>query len=63
MMADLVVAAEEGVITDNDELRALLTAAVAGPPHHVYGELKEVQGLTHVFQLGDKKLWLPPSVG
>ncbi|MCD4687658.1 MAG: hypothetical protein K8S97_17155, partial [Anaerolineae bacterium] len=53
-------AAEEGVITDNKELRAVLTAAVAQPPHHVYGALEEAHGLTHVFGLGDKKLWLPP---
>lgn len=53
-------AAEEGLITDNKELRVVLTAAVAQPPHHIYGALEEAHGLTHVFTLGDRKLWLPP---
>lgn len=53
-------AAAEGVITDMDQLRSVLTNAVAHPPYYVYGALEDAHGLTHVFTLGDKKLWLPP---
>jgi hypothetical protein len=53
-------AAQNGVVTEPADLRQVFTEAVAGPPHYVYGPLGDFAGLTHVFTLGDKKLWLPP---
>jgi hypothetical protein len=53
-------AAQNGVITDSAELRQTLTEAVANPPHYIHGALENFERLTHVFTLGDKKLWLPP---
>jgi hypothetical protein len=53
-------AAQNGVVTEPADLRQVFTEAVARPPYYVYGPLEEFAGLTHVFTLGDKKLWLPP---
>lgn len=53
-------AARTGVITEPVDLRQIFVEAVSNPPCHVYGALDDFEGLTHVFTLGDKKLWLPP---
>jgi hypothetical protein len=54
------IAARTGVITDPAQLRDALTRAVAQPPYRLSGPLVQYQGMTHVFMLGDKRLWLPP---
>lgn len=53
-------AARTGTIADVPGLRDYLTNAANHPPYRFYGPLQAVDGLTHVFVLGDKKLWLPP---
>jgi hypothetical protein len=53
-------AAQQGVIADPAALRAALADSVARPPYQVNGPLESYENLTHVFTLGDKKLWLPP---
>jgi predicted RNA-binding Zn-ribbon protein involved in translation (DUF1610 family) len=53
-------AAKEGIVTDADALRRLLTGAVSTPPYSIYGPLDNVDNLTHVFLLGQRRLWLPP---
>ncbi len=53
-------AAETGTVTDPHELRRLLADAVSRPPYNIYGSLDNLGGLTHVFRLGDRRLWLPP---
>jgi len=53
-------AAKEGVVTDAETLRRLLTEAVSTPPHSIYGTLDNYDTLTHVFLLGKQRLWLPP---
>lgn len=54
------LAAQHGVVTNGDAVRDLLIAAVAAPPHNIYGPLDHFRGLTHVFLLGEQRLWLPP---
>ncbi|MBN1562852.1 MAG: hypothetical protein JXA10_03375, partial [Anaerolineae bacterium] len=54
------LAAENGIITDPELLRKVLTEVVAQPPHNLHGPLVHYKGLTHVFLLDDKRLWLPP---
>jgi hypothetical protein len=53
-------AAQDGIVTEPADLRRTLTEAVAGPPYYIYGPLTDFEAMTHVFMLGDKKLWLPP---
>jgi predicted RNA-binding Zn-ribbon protein involved in translation (DUF1610 family) len=53
-------AARHGVVTDVKGLRDRLTDTANRPPYRFYGPLQTVDGLTHVFVLGDQKLWLPP---
>lgn len=53
-------AAQEGIVTDEHELRRVLVVAVTHPPHYIYGLLEDYEGLTHVLTYGDQKLWLPP---
>ncbi|MBN1201682.1 MAG: hypothetical protein JXJ20_07500 [Anaerolineae bacterium] len=53
-------AAENNIITDVSRLRAALIQAVNAPPHHIYGPLDTFGNLTHIFMLGDVRLWLPP---
>lgn len=53
-------AAREGVVTDAEALRHLLTEAVSAPPYAIYGTLDNYDSLTHVFLLGTRRLWLPP---
>ncbi len=56
----LRTAALKGVIAEPADLRAALTDLVARPPYQIHGALENFENLTHVFTLGDKKLWLPP---
>ena len=53
-------ATDDGVVTDVNAMRNLLVQAVSQPPHNVHGPLDKHDDLTHVFTLGEKKLWLPP---
>ncbi len=54
------IAAQNGIITEPEKLRAELTGSVTDPPHHLYGPLEHYKGLTHVFMLETRRLWLPP---
>ncbi len=53
-------AAQTGIISEVSDLRQVLIDAVSRPPYNIYGPLQQLDELTHVFTLGDKKLWLPP---
>jgi hypothetical protein len=53
-------AAKEGTVTDAETLRRLLTEAVSTPPYAISGTLDNYDDLTHVFLLGQRRLWLPP---
>ena len=53
-------AAQLGIISDIPVLRQALTQAAMTPPYHVYGPLEQHHHLTHVFALGNRRLWLPP---
>ncbi|MBN2305529.1 MAG: hypothetical protein JXQ72_13685 [Anaerolineae bacterium] len=50
----------QGIVTDIAALRDSLVRAVALPPYYIYGPLNEDEGLTHIFMLGKRRLWLPP---
>lgn len=52
--------AESGIVTDIDTLRRLLIEAANRPPYRYYGPLETYGDLSHVFRLGEHKLWLPP---
>ncbi|NDJ78455.1 MAG: hypothetical protein GYB65_19570, partial [Chloroflexi bacterium] len=51
---------KDGVVADTPGLRRALIDAVTRPPYHVYGPLSSEGDLTHVFDLNERKLWLPP---
>jgi hypothetical protein len=53
-------AVQIGIVGDIPVLRQALTQAAMTPPYHVYGALDRFQNLTHVFTLGNRRLWLPP---
>jgi hypothetical protein len=53
-------AARLGVIADQPTLRTVLCQVVSAPPYRFYGPLENLGPLTHVLNLGDRRLWLPP---
>jgi hypothetical protein len=53
-------AARLGVIADQPTLRTVLCQMVSVPPYRFYGPLENFGSLTHVLNLGDRRLWLPP---
>jgi hypothetical protein len=53
-------AKQKGVVVDVPALRDQLIAAANQSPFYAYGPLETSEGLTHVFTLNGKKLWLPP---
>lgn len=53
-------AIRQGIVAEAGPLRDALIAAVSQPPHRLHGPLETLPGLTHVFTLGQRLLWLPP---
>lgn len=53
-------ARQQGIVVDVPALRDILIGAAMQFPYHAYGPLESSDGLTHVFDLNGKKLWLPP---
>lgn len=50
-----------GLVSDPNTLRQLLVAAVSVPPYCAHGPLTDQDGLTHILNLGERRLWLPPA--
>lgn len=48
------------LVTDIPTLRRLLVEAVSQPPFYIYGSLDYDGDLSHIFELDEHKLWLPP---
>ena len=53
-------AKQKGIVVDVPALRDMLIDAATQFPYNAYGPLESSDGLTHIFNLHGKKLWLPP---
>jgi len=44
------------------EIREILKDSVVRPPHRFFAELQDSGSMTHILEVGTKKLWLPPEL-
>jgi hypothetical protein len=49
------------LVMEPEKVKQLLIAAAMQPPHYFFGQLESEGVMTHLLQLGEFKLWLPPD--